>query len=169
MITSYRRAASSLDSTRDAALLLARVTIGVLFIDHGLQKYNAKGGLAAFEGFLKFLKNIPATALMSQVVPALEVVGGVLLIAGALTRVVALLLALEMAFTGFLVKGHDLHLALVSKMGAGIELDLAFLIVLVSVLLLGPGRASVDRVLGLEGETTRDADIVARPRTRQLS
>jgi putative oxidoreductase len=170
MITTYRRATASLERVPDVALLLARLTLGVLFIDHGLQKYHAKGGLASFEGFLRFLKNVPAPGLTAHVVPVLEVAGGVALIAGLLTRVIAVLLAGEMVVTGFLVKAHDLHQPLVSQQGAGVELDLVYLMLLVTVLLLGPGRASVDHVLGLEGRRTRSADAAATaptPRSTQ--
>jgi putative oxidoreductase len=151
VITTYRRITATLDRVPDLAMLLARLVLGVLFIDHGMQKYNGKGGLASFEGFLRSLKNVPAPALTSYVVPALEVVGGIALIAGLVTRVVALLLAGEMAVTGFLVKGHDLDQPLVSKVGAGVELDLVYLALLVAVLLIGPGRASIDRLLRLDG------------------
>jgi putative oxidoreductase len=150
MITTYRRAAASLERVPDLALLLARLTLGLLFIDRGLQKYQGQGGLAGFEYFLRSLRNVPAPALTSHVVPAIEVIGGAALIAGLLTRVIALLLAGEMVVTGFLVKAHDLHAGLVSKTAAGVELDLLYLVLLVSVLLLGPGRAPVDRVLRLE-------------------
>jgi putative oxidoreductase len=150
VITTYRRAATSLERVPDLAKLLARVTLGVLFIDHGLQKYFGQGGLAAFEGFLRSLNKVPAPTLTSQLIPALEVVGGLLLIVGLLTRVVALLLAGEMVVTGLLVKAVTLHQPLVSQTGAGVEVDLVYLVLLVIVLLLGPGRASLDRVIGLE-------------------
>jgi putative oxidoreductase len=161
MIAAYRRAAASVDRVPDVAMLLARLTLGVLFLDHGLQKYSAKGGLASFEGFLRSLDNIPAPALTAQVVPALEVIGGAALIAGLLSRVFALLFAGEMVVTGLLVKAVDLHQPLVSRMGAGVELDLLYLVLLVTVLLLGPGRASVDRVLGLERGRAEDTYLAA--------
>lgn len=148
MITAYRRATGFLDRVPDVALLLVRLVLGVLFIDHGLQKYQA--GLAGFEGFLRSLKNIPAPGVLSYVVPALELFGGIALIAGLLTRVIAVLLAGEMVVTGFVVKAIDLHQPLVSQQSAGVELDLAYLVLLVTVLLLGPGRASIDRLIGLE-------------------
>jgi putative oxidoreductase len=112
---------------------------------------------------------VPAPALTSHVVPALEVVGGIALIAGLLTRVVALLLAGEMAVTGFLVKGHDLDQPLVSKLGAGIELDLVYLVLLLTVLVLGPGRASLDRLLRLEGVRTSSSGVAAAEPTRRLT
>jgi uncharacterized membrane protein YphA (DoxX/SURF4 family) len=157
MITAYRRVTGFLDRVPDVALVVIRLALGVLFIDHGLQKYQA--GLAGFEGFLRSLKNIPAPGLLSYVVPALELIGGVALVAGLLTRVIAVLLAGEMVVTGFVVKAIDLHQPLVSQQGAGVELDLAFLVLLITVLLLGPGRASLDRVIGLEQGQKLRSDV----------
>jgi putative oxidoreductase len=168
MITAYRRVAQSLERGRDVALLVARVALGILFIDHGLQKYHAKGGLASFEGFLRSLNNIPAPALTAHVVPLLEVGGGIALIAGLLTRVIALLLAGEMLVTGFVVKAHDLHMPLVSQMAAGVELDLVYLVLLVSIVTLGPGRACADYLFGLEGARSKANDVTpAGARTTQ--
>jgi len=157
MITAYRRATEFLDRVPDVALLLVRLVLGLLFIDHGLQKYQA--GRAGFEGFLRSLKNIPTPELLSYVVPALELFGGIALIAGLLTRVIAVLLAGEMVVTGFVVKAIDLHQPLVSQQSAGVELDLAYLVLLVTVLLLGPGRASLDRVIGLEQGRKLRSDV----------
>lgn len=162
MITSYRRAAAALERVPDLALLLTRLTLGALFIDHALQKYRADGGIAGFGAFLRSLGNIPAPTLTSQVVPVLELVGGAALIAGILTRVFALLLAGEMVVTGFVVKAFDLHQPLVGATTAGVELDLLYLVLLVTALLLGPGRASVDRVVGLERGRPQRSRIEAR-------
>lgn len=153
MTSRYRRVANLLGRTPGAApLLFVRLVVGVLFIVHGSQKYTAKGGLAAFEDGIRALGNVPAPALTAHVVPALEVAGGVLLVIGLITRAAALLLAGEMALTGFWIKAYDLHLPLVSTATAGVELDLAYLTLLVTVLLLGPGRVSADQALGLEAE-----------------
>jgi putative oxidoreductase len=154
MIATYRRAAAALDRVPDVVLVLSRVALGVLFIDHGLQKYSGPGGVAGFEGFLRSLPHLPAPALTSEIVPALEIGGGVLLIAGLLTRVIAVVLAGEMAVTGFVIKAVDLHQPLVSRQGAGVELDLVYLVLLVTVLTFGPGRVSLDRFLGLERPST---------------
>jgi putative oxidoreductase len=151
MITAYRRATATLDKLPDLALALARLALGVLFIVHGLNKFHAKGGLASFEYFLRSLNNVPAPALTSHVVPALEVVGGALLIAGLLTRVVAVLFAAEMVVTGFLVKAHDLHVGLVEQRVAGVELDLVFLVAVALLVVFGPGGGSIDALLRLEG------------------
>lgn len=151
MINRYRSIFAPLSRATDVLLLLVRVAIGILFIDHGLQKYTAQGGLAAFQGFLKSLGNVPAPEVTSRVVPLIEIAGGTLLILGLLTRVLAAVLAVEMVITGFLVKLHDLHAPIVSQTMAGVELDAVYLLVLLTLLVVGAGRLSADVLIGLEG------------------
>ena len=166
LIAAYRKASDSLSRGSHLITAAIRLVVGVLFIDHGLQKYHEKGGLTSFEYFLRSLKNAPAPGLTSHVIPGLEVVGGAMLIAGLLTRVIALVLAAEMVFTGFVVKLHDLHTGVVAALGAGAELDLVYLLVLLTVLLLGPGRASIDHLLRVEnmsGQATATSPLAATP------
>src|SRR5687767_5123554 len=95
-----------------------RIAMGVVFIAHGMQKFDA--GVDGFAGFLTSL-NVPLPELMKWVVPLLEVGGGILLILGLATRVVAVLFALEMVGTILLVK---LDAGLIGEGGTGAEIDL---------------------------------------------
>ena len=72
-----------------------------------------------------------------------------MLVAGLLTRVVALLLAIQMVFTTALVK---LDVGLIGPMGggAGAEIDLALWSGMVALVLLGPGLLAIDRLIGIE-------------------
>jgi len=86
-----------------------RVMTGLLFAVHGYQKFvRGLGDVSAY--FAKI--SIPFPGVMAQFIAALEVVGGLLLIIGLLTRVVGALFAVEMLVTTVWVK-----LAL----GAGVE------------------------------------------------
>ena len=77
-----------------AAHLVLRVGAGVLFLQHGLQKFfGTLGGLP--DG------PVPLVSLLG-VAGLLELVGGVLLIAGLLTRPVAVVLAIEMVAAYFI-------------------------------------------------------------------
>jgi len=42
------------------------------------------------------------------------------------------------------------NVGLIGKMGAGAELDLAYIAAFLALLLMGPGSASLDRAIGLE-------------------
>ena len=120
-----------------------RVILGIVFIAHGWDKLQM--GPANFAGYLASL-NVPAPELMAWVVTILELVGGILLLVGAGTRMVALLLAVEMIGTTLLVK---VDRGLIAQEGAGAELDIAVFAGAVAILLLGPGRLAVDNSIGL--------------------
>lgn len=146
MLNAFPRAVAPNPQVSSAALLLARVATGLLFIDHALTKYTAKGGLAGFKGFLQFL-DVPAAGLVSQVVPVVELLGGILLVAGLLTRPVAVVLAGEMAFTATYVKLHAAAVGVIAAAGApapGAELDIMYFVTLVLLAVMGAGRLSVD-------------------------
>ena len=69
------------------APLIARVIVGVIMAVHGFQKLV--GGPANFGAFLQQL-GVPAPTLMAYVVTFVELVGGILLILGLLSRLAAL-------------------------------------------------------------------------------
>jgi len=85
------------------------------------------------------------------VVTFAELIGGLLLVVGLLTRIATLPLIVILAVATVTVK---LDIGLIAGTGApmpGAELDLALLAGLVAVLLLGPGRPSLDHLLSIEG------------------
>ena len=73
-------------STQYAALLL-RVSLGVMFIAHGLLKVL----VFTLPGTVTFFETVGFPGALAYVVVAVEVVGGVMLIAGYRTRAVALI------------------------------------------------------------------------------
>ena len=128
-----------------AAPLLLRLVTGVVMAAHGWEKLQ--GGPAGFgEGMLAGL-GVPAPVLVAWVVTAIELGGGLLLIAGLLTRIAALLNSAVLIGAISLVK---IDVGLIADEGAGAELDLALLAGLVAVALTGPGRLALDRVFKLD-------------------
>lgn len=130
----------------DAGRFLLRLIAGLVISAHGMQKIQ--GGVENFAGFVGSL-GLPLPTATAYLVTGLELVGGILLIVGLLSRLGGLLLALEMIGTTLLVK---VDLGLIPAEGVGAELDLVLLAAFAGVVLLGPGRASLDAVLGIEGE-----------------
>jgi putative oxidoreductase len=118
----------------------------VIFAYHGWQKFD--GGLEGFSGFVESL-NVPLPDIVGPAVALLELVGGIMLVVGLLTRVVALLLALEMIGTTLLVK---IDVGLIAPMGggAGAEIDVALWAGMVALVILGPGILALDRLIGIE-------------------
>jgi putative oxidoreductase len=86
---------SALDSlaTRLApvAPTLLRVVVGLVFFMHGYQKVFVNGFEATGDGFSAM--GIPLPYAMGVFVPLLELVGGLMLIAGLLTRVLGVMFA----------------------------------------------------------------------------
>jgi putative oxidoreductase len=144
-------ALSPLNRLAELGPLAVRVIVGTIMAAHGLQKVQA--GPANFGAFLGQL-GVPLPTLMGYVVTFVEVVGGVLLIVGLLSRLAALVLTIDLVVAILLVK---VNLGFLSppQGGAGAELDLALIAGFLVILLAGPGRLSVDHALGYEGSARR--------------
>jgi len=135
----------------DAAALVLRVAAGLIFLPHGWSKVFGEGGAAAFAADVAANYHLPA--FLGYVAAWSEVVGGVLLILGLLTRLDAVLLAGTMFVATFIVQLPDalyevppgaikLFVAL-----RGIELPLALFAICVSLALTGGGKFSLDALL----------------------
>jgi putative oxidoreductase len=119
---------------------ILRVVAGIFFVVYGWNKLQDTAGWQAMLTGLGF----PAPLLLSWFVLLLELVGGAALILGLLVRPLALLFAIEMVVSSVTVK-LGLGFAPVGADMAGIELDLALLATALALVILGPGRLSVDR------------------------
>lgn len=149
MLRLYRDLADRLTRLHGYPLFVLRVVVGWLFVLHALFKFQL--GLGNFENFMLKPAGLPLTGLLSWFVPTLELVAGVLLIVGLLTRAAAVLLAAEMVCTGFLVKLIHFHAGVLGPNGSGgAEIDFLYLAAFVLILVAGPGRVSLDTVLRLE-------------------
>jgi putative oxidoreductase len=140
-------ALSPLNRLAEFAPLVVRVIVGVIMSAHGWQKLM--GGPANFAGGLAQL-GVPLPGLMAWVVTLVELVGGILLIVGLFSRLVALLLTIEFIVAILTVKIHVGLIAPPNSAYSGAELDLALIAGFLVVLLTGPGRISLDHVLGIE-------------------
>lgn len=135
---------SPLGRTADLGPLFLRVGVGIVMAWHGWQKFD--GGVSNFAGFLESL-NVPAPEVVAWLQVAAEGVGGLLLIAGLLTRLVTIPLIAILIGAIWLVKAD---VGFIVPNGAGAELDVALLAGLFGLLFIGPGRLSLDAMLGLE-------------------
>jgi putative oxidoreductase len=130
------------DAFAPYALTALRVLVGITFLLNGLPKL---GNLNGFTGFVASL-GFPVPGFFAAVVVALEVVGGLLLIAGLATRWVSLLFAIEMLVTTLLVKLPRLgFIAPQGQPGVGAELDLLLMVCALLLLTHGSGPLSVER------------------------
>src|SRR5687767_3097620 len=79
--------------TAHYGLAILRIVLGIAFAVHGWSKLS--GGVDGVAGFFGSL-GIPAPTLIAWVVTIVELVGGILLIGGALTQIVGILLFINM-------------------------------------------------------------------------
>jgi putative oxidoreductase len=124
--------------------LFLRLGVGTVLAWHGWQKFD--GGVGNFAGFLDSL-NVPAPEIVAWLQVMAEGLGGLLLIVGLLTRYVTLPLIAIMIGAILMVK---VDVGFIVQDGAGAELDVALLAGLLGLLFIGPGRLSLDAMLGLE-------------------
>lgn len=128
-------------SSPSLALLILRVAIGAVFIAHGAQKvfvYGFAGTSASFADM-----GVPLADVAGPVVGLLELIGGILIVLGLATRVVAAALAVDMLVAMVLV-----HLSSgIFAAEGGYELTLVLAAAAVTLVLAGAGRLSADAVL----------------------
>jgi putative oxidoreductase len=135
-----------------AAPVIARLLVGTVMAVHGWDKLTAMTPSGFGEGMLGML-GVPAPVVFGWVVTLIELVGGVALIVGVLTRISALLNAMVLIGALLLVK---VDIGLLAPVGAempGAELEFGLLAGLLVVALLGPGKPSIDHALGIETGT----------------
>ena len=111
-----------------------RISIGTIFIVHGLGKFDP--------GFVGFLNQIGLPAEMQLLIALAEFVSGILLIMGVLTRISASVLSIIMLGAIFHVK-HAAHL---TGQG-GYEFELVILAGVLTMIVAGPGRVSISHII----------------------
>ena len=144
------------------APLAVRVIVGIIMVAHGLQKLT--GGPANFGQGLSGM-GVPLPVLMAYVVTFVELIGGILLIIGLLSRLAALLLTTDLAVAILLVKVNT-GLIAPQGSGAGAELDLALIAGLLVILFAGPGKLSLDYALGLDRDPMAEGTTTAADQAR---
>lgn len=128
--------------------LLARITLGVLFMSTGWGKVHNLDKVAAFFAEL----HIPAPALQATFVSYVELIGGALILLGLVTRLAAIPLLVSMAVAILTAKAEEVH-GLPDLFGL---VEWTYLAMLAWLALAGPGRASLDQL------------IFGRPRGRDI-
>lgn len=122
---------------------LMRVALGLILVPHGCGKLFGTDIPHVVQNFVKL--GWPAPIAFSWLVGLLEFFGGLMLAAGLFTRVVAAMIAVEMAVIAFLVLwptwdwGHR-----------GMEYPLMMGIFAFAMALRGGGDYSLDRLIGKE-------------------
>lgn len=122
-------------------LPVLRVVTGLIFAMHGYQKLS--GGLEGVTGFLTSL-GFPMASVFAVILIAAELLGGIALIVGSFTRVAAKLtaiVALVALLTVHLKNGFFMSTG-------GYEFILLLLASSIALMVMGPGKWSVDHKMG---------------------
>ena len=149
---------------RDAGLFIFRLVLGFLFVMHGWQNAVTKGWGSTRDSFAAM--NIPATDIAATLASWGELITGVLLILGLLTRLSSLVLVIDMAGAFWFVHKDA---GLWSGDG-GYEYVLVLGACALLLLLVGPGAVSVDKLLFGRKKNSSDAPAarvsseIAQPR-----
>jgi len=118
----------------DVVIIGLRSAIGVIFIVHGISKFNP--------GFTNFLANNGIPVEMQIPLALAELIPGILLIIGILSRLSTSLLSIVMLGAIFIIKGAQ------SLTGnGGVEIDLILLTSSLVIMIVGPGRISLAHII----------------------
>ena len=111
-----------------------RLVVGVFFMVHSQQKFGS--------GFGQFLSSLGLPSEMAILIGLLELIGGVLLIVGVLSRIASSLIAIDMLGAIVYVKKIKAFSG-----NQGMELELLAFIILLTIIVLGPGRISIAHII----------------------
>jgi putative oxidoreductase len=139
-------------------LFIARVVIGLLMAGHGAQKafgWFGGYGLTGTGGFMETLGFKPGR-LFAAAAAWSEIVSGLLIALGFLGPVGPALMLSVMIVAAVTVHWHGLFAA-----SNGIELPLLYATAAVVLALTGPGRLSLDALLGLQWLSTPIVAVIA--------
>ncbi len=111
-----------------------RIVVGVFFIVHSQMKFGS--------GFGGFLQSEGLPPEMAILIGLLESIGGILLIVGVLSRIASALIAIDML-------GAIIYVKKVQSFSGknGIELELLAFVILLTIMVLGPGRISLSHLI----------------------
>jgi len=141
---------------RDAGPLILRVGVGAIFIGAGLQKLMKIGGGTGIAGAAALFRAIhlePALPL-AVFIAWFEVIGGTLLILGALTQPISILFMVEMVVAIWkvhFVNGFFLNWTMKPGVGHGYEFNFILICASTSLLFTGPGAFAIDGVARRRG------------------
>lgn len=121
----------------DTLALLARISVAAVFIYHGYAK------VMDIETYISMFAGMGISALLTYVVAYAELLGGIAILLGVLTRYAAALHAIIMIVAIYLVHFKNGF----NNMNGGYEFQLTLLLVSIGLVLAGAGAYSIDALL----------------------
>ena len=152
----------------DAALLVLRVGVAVVFIAHGYGDVFEAGVTTNMQNYRD--AGIPLATVAAPFAAYIQLFGGILFALGALTRLIGVGFIIVMA--GALLFVHLGESLVMGQDGSGSGFAFIMCVASIALVLQGPGRFSLDRIIadrrrsGLSGATPSAEGVrdgVARP------
>ncbi len=126
----------------DSVILILRVILGIVFFAHGAQKVLGLFGGYGLENTVGFFeKNLGIPLFFGYLASFTEFFGGIFLLLGFLTRPSAIGIAITM------VVAMNVHLPNGFFLPNGIEFTFVLLLVSTAIIISGPGRYSLDKII----------------------
>jgi putative oxidoreductase len=151
VLTLRRRLLSLAGSLAFLAPLLLRITLASVFIQTGWGKLNDLGQVTGYFTQL----GIPAPGLNAAMAAGTEFFGGILLLVGLGTRLVSLPMAFTMVVAILTAKRENLD-GLTTLFGFE---EWSYLVMFLTVAIVGPGGFSLDALLGRRFDGRREAEL----------
>lgn len=138
----------NLPVAKDAAILILRLALGVIFVMHGSQKvFGLFGGEGLQATVQHFQTNLGIPPLLGYTAAFTEFFGGIALVVGFLTRLAALGIGITMAvatWKAHLAHGFFINWSCAQGQSHGYEYNLALLAMSLALVLTGGGACSLD-------------------------
>ncbi|MEO1206650.1 MAG: DoxX family protein [Pseudomonadota bacterium] len=153
--TSYNETTAAFGSTANGATsdviawTLVRLVTGLTLVPHGAQKlfgWFGGYGIEGTAGFFEQSLGLYPGVLFAVVAGLTEFVGGLLLAAGALTRLTALAAVALMGYAAFVVHWSNGFF----WTDGGLEFPLMWMVIALALVIRGGGRWSADHAVGFK-------------------
>ncbi len=123
-----------MNSFVSSGILPIRIMAGITLIAHGLPKfYDITGGY-------NFFRSVGIPSELFIPIALLEVIGGLAILFGILTRIASALIVIEMICVIVMVK-------LSKGFVGGYEFELLLMAICISLVIIGPGKISVENYI----------------------
>ena len=135
----------------DAALLVLRVLLGVVFFPHGMQKLFGWFGGPGFSGMMDmFTTKMAIPPIFAFLAIMAEGLGSLGLITGFLTRVAAFGITVNMIVAVYLLHWQNGFFMnwFGNQKGEGFEFHLLVIAIGIALMIKGGGKWSVDKAIG---------------------
>ena len=130
---------SKLNNFSDVGLLILRLGIGIIFIKHGMFKWQMWG--------MQPSDQMPASMLMiMKILAVAEPLGGLSMITGFLTPLASI--GMSVLMIGVInMKINVMHVSFIAGQTTGWEFDFLVLCAALCILFVGPGKISLEKML----------------------